>query len=1170
MPILYTDKKLQIPGKISYLIHLLIFIISFSLTSEEISNRNLARNITSFKYFLSLKLHSGTILFATDNYLYILEDDFDLKKTFSDFSDKLINNIYEIENIFLVQYDEDQNNYFIVKINNLYYLYERSGSIETSFTLNLFEEKNNIVIAYLHNTEQINNTSKESYEFFTVHNDNFTNIVVYHYKIYFEKTEAILISSYKTPIIESNCEQSLTKNKNITCQYMKNYNKKNILVCFYEINNNKLVASIFDPNNGLKKIKDIYKISRESIFLKSVVSDDRNTSFVCYMTLYGSVYCSEFSNNYQWGEDLFIFNNSIVQYYSFYLFYDFGKKCYIIKSQIDNNKIQIVILSNNFQNLLSSDVFCLVQIEFENCIYNYVSEIIYDTNKKKYLVLYTCSDSENNDIFEQKEMIINCTEIRDYIIPNTTYSTKTLNVSNCNYTEIIDNSTNSNNKTINIKNETNTTIDDIVIFHYDKNQGFIMGETNKTKEEIIKNLNRIIDIIEIGKIYEIIGEDFVIKIHPLNSKLNENSTNVYILECEDILREKYGLSSSSILTIMQIEIKSSNENSLTNQVQYAIYDENKNQLNLSYCENVQIKIDYGIKNNSILNTSLLNSFSDQGIDILNSKDDFFNDICYPYSTNDSKTDIILEDRINDIYQNYSICDSNCTYKKINMTTNIITCSCQIKTNITYSNEEEVNFGKIVINSFKNANFQVLKCYKLIFSSKGISKNVGFYFLLILTIIHIPFIINYLIKGISPIKLFIFKEMKQKNFLFTVGNPKNKSVFHYRQKIEDDSEIQNGSQTNNNIDSNITNLVSNKKMKKNNTMMYYERSTKSFPGKIFIKKSSVLGISKINSKRKKNFGNGSSSVFSIKNSVYDKSHTKKSKNSSMDNTKDKNSSSNIFYSKKVLFEEKNCPGYYNLILINGNRVNKKRPPESKYILTNYNYNEAVKYDDRSFWRILLICLYYKVSILHTFFFKSDLEMKSLRISLFIFSYALFFSLNALFYGNSKISDRYHYKGDSLYLFSIINNMTISLSSTFVSLGLIISMRMLINSNKKFENLFREKERKLKETKSIITRDEQKEIVTEVIRILHKLNIKIRIFIIIEFILMLFFTYYISAFCAVFKETQSSWFSDSIITFVITNIIEILISFIIALLYMAALQYQIKILYKISMFIYNLGH
>ena len=71
-------------------------------------------------------------------------------------------------------------------------------------------------------------------------------------------------------------------------------------------------------------------------------------------------------------------------------------------------------------------------------------------------------------------------------------------------------------------------------------------------------------------------------------------------------------------------------------------------------------------------------------------------------------------------------------------------------------------------------------------------------------------------------------------------------------------------------------------------------------------------------------------------------------------------------------------------------------------------------------------------------------------------------------------------------------------------------------------------------------------------------------------MLFFTYYITAFCAVYKETQGSWFSDSIISFILSNFIDALFSFGIASLYTLSLTNRIEFLYKISLYIYDLGH
>ena len=152
------------------------------------------------------------------------------------------------------------------------------------------------------------------------------------------------------------------------------------------------------------------------------------------------------------------------------------------------------------------------------------------------------------------------------------------------------------------------------------------------------------------------------------------------------------------------------------------------------------------------------------------------------------------------------------------------------------------------------------------------------------------------------------------------------------------------------------------------------------------------------------------------------------------------------------KEKNFPGYYNLIQINANNSKNNKPPESKYILDNYE--EAIQYETRHFWRIYFICLLSKENILNTFFFKSPLESQPIRISLFIFSYSCDFALNALFYLNQKISDKYHYEGNSLYYFTFINNITISIFSTVFSNVLIKLFNFLTNSKDSIEELFRE--------------------------------------------------------------------------------------------------------------------
>ena len=272
-------------------------------------------------------------------------------------------------------------------------------------------------------------------------------------------------------------------------------------------------------------------------------------------------------------------------------------------------------------------------------------------------------------------------------------------------------------------------------------------------------------------------------------------------------------------------------------------------------------------------------------------------------------------------------------------------------------------------------------------------------------------------------------------------------------------------------------------------------------------------------------------------------------------------------KKLGFNEenKNFPGYYDLIQIDANNQKNNEPPPSKYILDNYNYETAIKYDNREFWRVYYIILLSKENILNTFFFKCPLERQPLCLSLFIFSYSCDFALNALFYLNENISDKYHYQGENLYFYTLINNLTISIASTIFSYLLIKLLNCLTNSKDSIENLFRNQEELLRKNKTYQVKRNDKLIIYEKLRKIFKiLKIKIICYIIIESFLLIFFFYYVTAFCEVYKNTQGSCLSDRYISFLFSIPIELSLSFFYAILYVISIKYKFKTMYNIVLF------
>ena len=574
-------------------------------------------------------------------------------------------------------------------------------------------------------------------------------------------------------------------------------------------------------------------------------------------------------------------------------------------------------------------------------------------------------------------------------------------------------------------------------------------------------------------------------------------------------------------------------------------------LNLSYCEKINVKVKYNITDSSKLNKTMISQYSELGIDIFDSKDSFFNDLCYPFSI--SNSDIILKDRISDIFQNYSLCDNGCEYKEIDIENMTVLCSCNIRTEINIEIRSPA-FAEIVENTFKDSNIGVVRCYNLVFNLDHLKHNLGYLIFSFFIITHFVCFLLYFIFGIKSVTIFVYKEMEKNNYITRIFNPKKKKPkdYHNVSDYNPNYKIENSSSKRIALIKKEIFTIKNKNKSEKNIV----RMTKT------IKKNKLKNTKPIfNYKYGDNYYNNNSFMKSKK--IYN--HKSKSKT-----IINKIRLKTVKIKKSKINKEKQFPGYYNLIQINANNSLNNKPPESKYILDNYNYEEEIEYDKREFFRIYFIILLSKENILNTFFFRSPLELPSLRFSMFIFSYSCDFALNAVFYLNQKISDKYHYEGDSLYLFTLINNITVSIFSTIVSYLLVKSLNSLTNSKNAIELLFREEEQKMRKNKNYkIDKNKKIKIINELLKVFKIMKIKIVCYIIIVLLLMIFFLYFVTAFCVVYKDTQISWLYDSLGSFMISFLIEFLTSFFISIMYIVSVQLRLKPLYNMALFLYNLG-
>ena len=763
----------------------------------------------------------------------------------------------------------------------------------------------------------------------------------------------------------------------------------------------------------------------------------------------------------------------------------------------------------------------------------------------------------------------------------------------------------------------------------------IIDSCSHTKEELINNIDDFMKDKDPDNSYMIKGYDYCIIIKPINESYlrEQTSINIDFSNCIFKLEEIYP---DYQFRVVQV-IMENDKNNLIDQIEYSVYNQFGEKIDLSICKDTNIKIEYSIKNSSLLNIEKILYFRGKGIDILQIKDNFFNDICYPYSDPNSNSDMILTDRVSDIYQNYSICEKGCEYESLNIENMKVNCKCKVKEKMS-AIIKEGNFETYIASSFLNSNFGVIKCYKLVFGIKGKLNNIGFWLFGIMILFHFPLYTMYFIRGISPIKNYINNEMDNNGYksnksldgeketiakMETTSNEDNKiitfkkkkSKVHRKSKMtssnenlnEDDKDIifqrrkTNfciiNSKTSNNAPpkKKENSFLSSKNEDKDTINQYAKITSENLKNNSFKKESNNINKKSKKKKKKesklysnlrelfnnkKNFEKESNQIGSkSKNNKYNKFEIMKSKNNKMRIRNMNNNLISDLHSKNILSHNKDKKRKNNktikfknitqipLILINANNIGEYNPLKSNYILNIYNYDEAIIYDDRNICRIFLIYLISNDRLLNIIFIHSSLELRPLRICIFLFSYECDLALNAFFYLSDNISDNYHYTGTNKILFSLINNLIISFISSLVSFLLLLFFENLTQSSEKIEKLFRDQEKLLKRDKKYKVKDDiKKNIEKRIIKIMKYLQIKIIIFIIFEFLTMLFFYYYIIAFCHVYESTQISWLLDSGLSIIFSFIISFLMSIICSILYKLSIRCKIKILYIIILWLY----
>lgn len=1200
------------------------------------------------KYPSTFVLSDGTLFLVTENGFRIYDSSLQIIKSYYNFENsKKITSSSEAESVCISQYSD--GTLIILVKNNLYVI--KSSYIYTQ-TLSTMNGRYYNLIDYKYDT---------SYYYIISYYEN-GKIHIRYYRFSFEYSFFPMGTKLSYELLKSisySEEGKQIQEYGVSCQKMKK-NNNDVLTCFYEVSFPiQITTTSFSVSESSITAIDMdkkYCSNSNTNVIKSVTSPDKKKALICYTKDNGEGCCIiyDLTSNEFTSQETKYFDKCKGSSLGFNVYYFSQKNEYMFVCNDNNKGFNVVLFNSNFEynipysNTKSEPYY----ICGGNCYSVNSFNIIKSGNSNDYTIVNDC------DIGGQKFLTsnINLNSLAD----NNNYPMDDdLDIFN----SIISTSEKTNIDEEIITNQiTNIKTQEVI----NENPKIITTSSSKSKKEIINNLDELINDKDPDKVYLINGEDYSIIIKPLNERVEESSVRIDFTECEKLLKNQYP---SKKFRILQINMENPNDKCLTDQVEYQIYDESGEIVNLSICKDTKIIIEYQIKDTSYLDIEKITDLKQIGIDAFNLEDNFFNNICYSYSDTNSNSDVILSDRVSDLYQNFSICEEECEYAHIDLDSMYSSCNCYVKQEVS-AEVKKGNFKSYLLATFLESNFGVIKCYNLVFSLKGKLKNAGFWIFIIMIILHIPIYIFYSIKGISNILQYISNEMDSKGYISNnnlnniidnmqlSGSQKNGTPRRNLKRNRSSQTIITLNQNKNNNPPkkqpeyyNTSNNVNNNKIIKtikfteipktieNETNLEHKnlfnkignnKNKNSSPLKInssknvIFRKNLILNMpliqnsiayhnrkiitkknneiietremkSKINLENLKNLQKENNEIKEVKKhnqNIHNKKLnikvnelesceflTQNSEIQTKIKIKNKLSKKSIDNLEKIQFTtgddmkvdskkvNKKQKREFPLILINANNNANYKPLESDYILNIYDYNEAIKLEYRSFWRIFFICLIAKEKFLNLIFFNPPLQLRPLRICIFIFNCACDFALNALFYLSDNISEKYHYQGSNRELFSLVNNITISLVSTIVTIILLTFLRSLTQSEKKTQKLFREQENLLNENKKYKVEDETKlKIKNEILKIIKCLKIKIICFLIFEILLMLFFLYYVTAFCHVYYNTQLSWFLDSIVSYAISLLISLLLSFICTIIYEISIKYKLKKLYKIITFIY----
>ena len=183
----------------------------------------------------------------------------------------------------------------------------------------------------------------------------------------------------------------------------------------------------------------------------------------------------------------------------------------------------------------------------------------------------------------------------------------------------------------------------------------------------------------------------------------------------------------------------------------------------------------------------------------------------------------------------------------------------------------------------------------------------------------------------------------------------------------------------------------------------------------------------------------------------------------------------------------------------------------YEINSLPYKEAIKYDKRTYFEYYLSLIRSKHPLISTFCLLKDFNNLIIKINIFFLSFTIYFGINSIFFNNSVIHKIYEKEGK----YDIIDVLPGIFISFIISYTINIFIRIIFLSERELLEI--------KTQKTLIKAKRKAKLIKKCF------IIKYFIFFVFGNLFLILLWYYLSSFCAVYKNSQIFLFYNTIISF-----------------------------------------